>query len=135
MAKKKPAQESGPGIFMILALVFFILTTAVLGVTTYLGFKDADQWEQAKKKAEDDQKAAVKNAAEQTMRLDLYRMGVGTADDKVREEFNGGSREHQAAILEEQKLIMDKLGTANAFPTRNAFQLAVGRRFQGRFGR
>jgi hypothetical protein len=124
MAKKKP-QETGPGVFMILALIFFILVAAVLGVTTYLGFEGESKWQEEAKKAGEKEKTAAKNAEEMTMRLDLHRIANGVADAKIRDEFNGGSRTHQAAILEEHKALMDALGAANTFPTPNAFQFPL----------
>lgn len=119
MAKKK---QEGPGVFMILALVFFVLTSIILGVTTYLGFKDADQAEKLAKDAGDKQKAAEKNAAEATAQRDVNRIAMGTEDPDDRKNLSGAAKEHKDAILLEHKRILDKLGTANAFPTPGAFQ-------------
>lgn len=121
MAKKKPPQETGPGVFMILALVFFVLTTAVLGVTTYLGFEGETKWQKEAEAAREKEKAAAKNANEQTMRRDVLRIAVGSDDAQDREDLSGGAKEHSAAILDEHKKLMDKLGTATAFPTKGDF--------------
>ncbi len=118
MAKKK--KESGPGVFLIMTLVFFVLAAVVLGVTTYLGFEDAGQQAEAAKKATADKDAAVKQANEQTIRRNINRIAMGTQDPEDQTDVSGAAKEHAAAILEEHKRITDKLG-ANAFPTRDAF--------------
>ena len=85
MAKKK--QESGPGVFMILALVFFVLTSIILGVTTYLGFKDADAAEKLAKEAVEKAKAlallaaAIKKAERETERAQAKQ---AAEDEKMR---------------------------------------------------
>jgi hypothetical protein len=124
MAKRKP-EPSGPGIFMILALVFFVLATAVLGVTTYLGFKDADQWEKAADTAKKDKAAAEKNAAEQRNRVAINRVAMGTDSAEDREAISGAGKELADATADEIKLITDKLGAAGVFPTRNEFTWPV----------
>ena len=49
MAKKK---GDGKNLGLIITLVFFVLTTVILGVTTYMGFSDQETKEAAKKEAE-----------------------------------------------------------------------------------
>lgn len=123
MAKKKP--ETGPGVFMILALVFFVLTTIVLGVTTYLGFKDADQYEKAAKDAKTEKDTAIKNQAEYRVRLAVDRNAIGIGSDEDQVAISGGGTENAAFIADEKKNITDKLG-GNAFPTNNAFKWDEG---------
>ena len=113
MAKKK--KETGPGVFLILTLVFFVLTSVVLGVTTYLGFEDAAQQAGAAKTATDDKNVAVKNAAEQTIRRNMNRIAMGTQDPEDQTDISGAAKEHSLAILEEYDRITKRLG-ANAFP-------------------
>ena len=43
--QEKTKEPTGPGTFMILTLVFFVLAAAILGVTTYLGFNGQKEWE------------------------------------------------------------------------------------------
>src|SRR5262245_46045792 len=123
MAKRKP-EPSGPGIFMILALVFFVLATAVLGVTTYLGYKDADQWEKTADSAKKDKGAAEKNAAEQRIRVAVNRVANGTETPEDREAISGG-REHADVVAAEIKDLTENLGGAAVFPTRNEFNWPI----------
>ena len=118
MAKKK--KETGPGVFMILTLVFFVLASVVLGVTTYLGFEDAGQQAGAAETAKKDKDAAVKNAAEQTTRRNVLRIANGIQDAEDQTDVSGAAKEHALAILEEHDRLTKKLG-ANAFPTRDAW--------------
>jgi hypothetical protein len=105
---------------MIITLVFFVLATIILGVTTYLGFEDATKWEAAAAEAKKEKDAAVAQAAEQTSRRNVLRIAVGTDTPQDREDLSGAAKSHGAAILDEHKLLTDKLGPA-AFPTRNAW--------------
>jgi len=118
MAKKK--KETGPGVFLILTLVFFVLASVVLGVTTYLGFEDAAQQAGVATTAQKDKDVAVKNAAEQTIRRNMNRIAMGTQDPEDQTDISGAAKEHSVAILEEYDRITKKLG-ANAFPTKDAF--------------
>lgn len=118
MAKKK--KETGPGVFLILTLVFFVLASVVLGVTTYLGFEDAAQQAGVAKTATDDKNIAVKNAAEQTTRRNFLRIAVGVQDPEDQTDLAGAAKDHSIAILEEHDRLTKKLG-ANAFPTANAW--------------
>lgn len=53
MATKKRG-GSGSNLGLIITLVFFVLSTIILGVTTYLGYSELETKEAAKKKAVDD---------------------------------------------------------------------------------
>src|SRR5262245_41906093 len=53
MAKRKAQEPTGPGTAMILVLVFFVLATLILGVTTYLGFEGQSELQKQAKDAQD----------------------------------------------------------------------------------
>jgi hypothetical protein len=113
MAKKK--QESGPGPFMILTLVFFILASLILGVTTYMGYKGQEELEASTKAAVEEKKKAAALAEEQLARRNVLRIALGLEDPQDREDLSGSAKAQAAAILEEHKRLTDKLG-GNAFP-------------------
>ncbi|HKB02006.1 MAG TPA: hypothetical protein VKD90_07280, partial [Gemmataceae bacterium] len=119
MAKKKP--ESGPGTFMIIALVFFVLASAVLGVTTYLGFSEQGELVKQKEEAEKKEKAAKAQADEQIARRNVLRIGVGIDDPQDREDLRGAAKANEAAVLDEYKRVTDKLGGAAMPGGRNQF--------------
>jgi hypothetical protein len=114
MAKKK--QESGPGTFMILVLVFFVLASLILGVTTYLGYNGQTELENQAKTAKDEAKKAADNAAEQTLRRNIQREANGTATPENRQELAGAPTALVASMLDEIKLLNDALGKAGALP-------------------
>jgi hypothetical protein len=119
MAKKKP--ESGPGTFMIIALVFFVLTSAILGVTTYLGFDGQTELQNKEKAATDEKNKLQARVAEETARRDLLRIAVGSDDPQDREDLRGAMNANKAAILEEHKKLMDKVGSAAQVGGKNVF--------------
>src|SRR5262245_77221 len=119
MAKKKP--ESGSGTFMIIALVFFVLASAVLGVTTYLGFSEQGELVKQKEEAEKKEKAAKAQADEQIARRNVLRIGVGIDDPQDREDLRGAAKANEAAVLDEYKRVTDKLGGAAMPGGRNQF--------------
>src|SRR5262249_26482496 len=117
MAKRKAAQEpTGPGTFMILVLVFFVLAALILGVTTYLGYKGQEDLEKAAADAKAEQKKAVDNAAEQTLRRNMDRKALGVDNAENQQELAGAPPNQLPNILDEQKLIADKLGAAGVLP-------------------
>jgi len=121
MAKKKAQEPTGPGTFMILVLVFFVLASLILGVTTYLGFEGQSKLEEAAKKAADGEKAAKANADDQLTRLNINRIAMGTDTPQNREELSGSARANAAAALDEHRLIVEKMGQARLPGGRNAF--------------
>ena len=114
MAKRK--EESGPGTFMILVLVFFVLASLILGVTTYLGYKGQEDLENQTKTAKEEAKKAQDNAAEQTLRRDALRIAVGVEDPDNRQELAGAPQGQMANVLDEIKRLTDKLGAAGTLP-------------------
>lgn len=124
MAKRRAQEPAGPGVFMILALVFFILAAAVLGVTTYLGYKDADQWEKAASDAKKDKDTAIKNQNELRLRLAINHRANGIEIDEDQVALQGAGTDGAAVVADEKKLINDRLG--GTFPTRNDFAWPEG---------
>jgi hypothetical protein len=114
MAKRK--EETGPGTAMILVLVFFVLATLILGVTTYLGYKGQDDLEKAAADAKAEQKKAADNAVEQTLRRGIDRTALGMAESEDQQALAGAPPNQLPNILDEQKKIGDKLGAAGVLP-------------------
>jgi hypothetical protein len=104
---------------MILALVFFILAAAVLGVTTYLGYKDADQWEKAASDAKKDKDTAVKNQTELQLRLAVNHRANGIELDPDQVALQGAGTEGAAVVADEKTLLNGKLG--GSFPAKGDF--------------
>jgi hypothetical protein len=52
MAKRRGGAEGGSNMGLIMTLVFFILTTIVLGVTTYMGYAEVKDYDDKRKTAE-----------------------------------------------------------------------------------
>ncbi len=74
MAKKK---SGGSNMGLIITLVFFVLTTVILGVTTYMGYSEIDVKETAKKDAEKQKGLSDKEAKFYRMRDRIVRAWVG----------------------------------------------------------
>lgn len=117
MAKKK--KETGPGPVMIIILVFFILATAMLGVTTYLGFEGEAEYKAAAEKAAKDKSNAESALAKETARRNVLRVALGVEDPQDREDLAGAAKSYKGDILEEHKRINDRM--AGALPT-NSFR-------------
>ena len=103
MAKRKAPEPTGPGVFMILALVFFILAAAVLGVTTYLGYKDADQWENASKEATKAKNDAIKNQSELQWRLAVNHRANGIEIDADQVALQGAGNRRRGHCCGREK--------------------------------
>jgi hypothetical protein len=114
MAKRK--EETGPGTFMILVLVFFVLASLILGITTYLGYKGQDDLEKATAEAKAAEKKAADNAAEQTLRRNVGRIASGVDDADNRQELAGAPPALLPNVLDEVKRYTDKLGAAGVLP-------------------
>ncbi len=102
MAKKRGGEGSNLG--LIMTLVFFILTTVVLGVTTYMGYSEVDKAVEAKKGAE-------KKAADLDKEKDFYRFAY-----RVSREYMGHSvvGEKDRQLLAQEKDQFDKGSLAYA---------------------
>ena len=74
MAKKK---GDGKNLGLIITLVFFVLTTVILGVTTYMGFSDQETKEVAKKEAEKQKLVADADKDYYRMRDRVLRSWIG----------------------------------------------------------
>jgi hypothetical protein len=125
MAKKK--QETGPGTGMIVTLVFFVLASLILGVTTYMGFDGQTELETKTKDAEAKMKTAQDQAADQTARLAVARAALNTADEADYGVVSGASGTAEAAALDEHNKIASKLGRAGALPGGLQWALANGK--------
>jgi len=122
MAKKK--QETGPGTGMIVTLVFFVLASLILGVTTYMGFDGQKELEDKEATAKKEAATARDQAADERARKNVYRVALATADEGDYGELAGASGTAQTAMLDEHNKLVSKLGK-NALPTPDAFQWPI----------
>ncbi len=77
MAPKAPKAKSGSSTGLIVTLVFFILATIVLGITTYTGYSDMDQYVKKAKDSDDKAKKIEKDRDWQRFQALLYRSYMG----------------------------------------------------------
>ena len=86
MASKK-RDGSGSNLGLIITLVFFVLTTVLLGVTTYLAYSDNEAKDKAKKTAEVDKKKAEDEMRWHRFKADLLRdfMGHPSAREEAKD--------------------------------------------------
>ena len=124
MAKKK--EETGPGTFMILVLVFFVLATLILGVTTYMGYSGQDELETQAKAAKEEAKKAQDVAAEERLRKIVQRAGSGTADPDDMKDLAGAPDNMKLHVAEEIARLTNKVGAAGALPDGKGFVWAPG---------
>ncbi len=117
MAKKK---QDGPGTGMIITLVFFVLATLILGVTTYMGFDGMKELEETANKEKEAAKKANDAALEDRVRLAVNRTSLGVGTEADFSAMSGASGPAEAAKLAEIQNVTSKLG-GNAFPTPGAF--------------
>ncbi len=82
MAKKTPKETSTP---VVVALVFFVLTTIAFGVMWYMQYADQETKNEEVAKAKKDVSSATAVAKEADLNAKLYRiyLGVDEADDKT----------------------------------------------------
>lgn len=121
MAKKK--QEGGAGTGMIITLVFFVLTSLILGVTTYMGFDGQAELENDTKKAKEELKTVQAKLTEEQIRVSVNRIAIGSADEDSYTMLSGASGSALTAMMDEHNRILSKVG--GAFPTRDAFAWPV----------
>jgi len=78
MAKRRAAAGGGgSSIGLIITLIFFILSTVTLGVTTYIGFQENKERDEKLKKAEADVKRAEQERDWQKYQAVVYRSYLG----------------------------------------------------------
>jgi hypothetical protein len=75
MAKKRDGGGSNMG--LITTLIFFVLATCILGVTTWLGFSEQDKLNTEKKKAEEALKGKQKDLDWYRAQAHAYRLYMG----------------------------------------------------------
>src|SRR5580704_7252291 len=87
--KAAPRSESRTG--LIVALVFFILTTITLGVVAYMGYDGQKVLEESAKKSADDAKLALEAEREKGARLLAYQILTGTVPIEKAQELGIGN--------------------------------------------
>jgi hypothetical protein len=86
MATKKP--EGGSNLGLIITLVFFVLTTVILGVTTYLGYSEQDKFVSEAKKAKDETKKAEAERDWNRFKANLFRQMMGKPAPKTKDPMS-----------------------------------------------
>lgn len=85
MAKSRSDSRSNDGSEsktpLIVALVFFVLATVILGVTTYLGFSGESEARDAAKAAEEKERTAQTAADKAKEGMAMFKVVLGTAND------------------------------------------------------
>jgi hypothetical protein len=114
MAKRN--EESGPGTGMILMLVFFVLATLILGVTTYMGYSGQDELETQAKAAKEEAKKAQDVATEERLRKIVLRGGSGTADPDDLKDLAGAPDNMKPHVADEITRLTNKVGAAGVLP-------------------
>jgi hypothetical protein len=76
MAKKRGG-GGGSNLPLIMTLVFFILSTVILGVTTYMGYNEVDKAKEGEKKAQGDAKKKGDEAEWYRFQARVYRAYIG----------------------------------------------------------
>lgn len=109
MARSKKSGGEGSGnAILVIFLVLFILSTIGLGVAFWTGQQTVADAAAAKKKAEDDIKAAQSAKEQSDLKLKLYKAFVGTATEDDKNSIqNPGT--HEAALKDEYLALMDAL--------------------------
>jgi hypothetical protein len=121
MAKKSKSSrertESEPSnTGLIVSLVFFVIATIALGVTTYMGYGGKAEAEKQAKTADEKEKAASKKADEADARRLALKVAVGTADGGDRSRFSGLKGAYAAAISSEVTPLYTQLQTQLGLP-------------------
>ena len=111
MAKKKSGETNLP---LIIALVFFVLTTIAFGVLWYMQYSDHQAKEEAIKKAASDRAAAQGERADAELKAKVYRCYLGIADEKDRTDIGSETR-GKDKIRDELKRINEELAKAGGY--------------------
>ncbi|MDW8243180.1 MAG: hypothetical protein RMJ88_08200 [Thermogemmata sp.] len=111
MAKKKSGETNLP---LIIALIFFVLTTIAFGVLWYMQYSDHQAKEDAIKKAASERAAAQGAAADAELKAKVYRAYLGIADEKDRTDL-GAETKGKEKITAELRRINDELAKAGGY--------------------
>ncbi len=102
MAKKKTAGETN--LPLIVALVFFVLTTIAFGTLWYMQYSDHQAKEEAMKKAAAERAAAQGAAAEAELVAKVYRVYLGIGDEKDRTDLGAETKGREKIAAELRKI-------------------------------
>lgn len=111
MAKKKSGETNLP---LIIAVVFFALTTIAFGVLWYMQYSDQQAKEEAMKKAAAERAAAQGAAADAELKAKIYRAYLGIADEKDRTDL-GAETKGKEKITAELRRINEELAKAGGY--------------------
>src|SRR5262245_1432920 len=87
MAKSKGSGDNKQG--LVIALVFFVLTTIIAGVLAYFGYAEPEQFNAKAKKAAEGEKAARAELEKEQLKRSTLKIFMGVADDDDRKTFEG----------------------------------------------
>ncbi|HET6575545.1 MAG TPA: hypothetical protein VFG68_18220 [Fimbriiglobus sp.] len=89
MAKQQSGEPKAP---LVVALVFFVLTTLTLGVLTYMAYDQLSAEKDKSKKAESDAAAAKSQTAEEQARVLFYKTLIGTGTQAEFDNLKNGGK-------------------------------------------
>jgi hypothetical protein len=93
MAKQQSGETKAP---LVVALAFFVLTTLILGVLTYMAFDEkAKLRDDAKKSAQERDDAKSKLTEEQAKNL-MYKLAIGTGSEADFDNLKNGGKDQVA---------------------------------------
>jgi hypothetical protein len=101
MAKRTPKETSLP---VVIALVFFVLTTIAFGVMWYMQFSDQQAKDEAVKKANQEKVAASGEAADALLKLRILRIYLGVAEEKDAETIASETKGKEKVAAELKKI-------------------------------
>jgi hypothetical protein len=107
MAKASAAAAGESKTPIIVALVFFVLTTLVLGVLTWMAYDEVGKLKGDAKKANDDKSAAEKLMAQERSKALLYKAAIGTASQEELESLKNTTA--SAEVQAEHAKLLDDL--------------------------
>ncbi len=102
MAKKKTAGETN--LPLIVALIFFVLTTIAFGTLWYMQYSDHQAKEEAMKRAAAERAAAQGAAAEAELLAKVYRVYLGIGDEKDRTDLGAETKGREKIAAELRKI-------------------------------
>src|SRR5262245_6964409 len=101
MAKRVAKETSTP---LVVALVFFVLTTITFGVLWYMEYSDQQAKDEAVMKAQGEATAAKGEAAEANMKARVYRVVMGTPEEKDIETLKAETKGQEKVAAEIKKI-------------------------------